>query len=313
MINFISAGDYKIQNGFGHDGSLIFRAATTCYRNEEDINKTKEEFITMIKKNNHTAMLEFMWIVLEFDISKYADVFVDHVGFHNYVADQLMPDMTKYIDIKNMGDGKLFVYGNARAFYQHIGRVIEMHDSGVISALPSMVIDTMLSLQNINPVLFDYGLPDSWGESRCSIVQSDDLRITADPDLNWTMVKFTDVSRGMANEEVRHRVFSFAQVSTRYVNCSNMSIIFPFDMIPEDARQRTKDGFAVIMAAYDDLLSRGVSKNIARQLLPIGIATDICVAGTIAQWKDQFVLRTPLSAHWEIREIMNRLQTDLLS
>jgi len=311
MLNFIDGGSFEIQNGYGHDGSLIFKAATTCYRNENDTKKTADDFIQMLKKNKHTAMLEFMWIVLKFDRSKYEDVFADNNDFSDYIASQLMVYMSKYIDVTNLNNGEVLISGNARAFYELIDNILTMHDDGVIDSLPAITVDTMLALQNLNGVLFSYGLPESWGISRCEVLKEGDKRIIDNPTLDWHMVKFHNVSRGFTHEEVRHRVMSFAQTSTRYVDHTNMDIIFPLSDIPEDSKQRIKDAFATMQAAYTDLINKNVSKGIARQLLPTGIAADICVAGTRNQWEAMFALRTADDAHWEIRNIMLKLQTEL--
>ena len=40
-------------------------------------------------------------------------------------------------------------------------------------------------------------------------------------------VKFTKVSRGVTHELVRHRLASFAQESTRYVNESDLHVVVP--------------------------------------------------------------------------------------
>ncbi len=51
----------EIFDGYGQDGSIIFKAATTCYRSEEKTQRTADDFIKMLKANKHMSMLEFSW------------------------------------------------------------------------------------------------------------------------------------------------------------------------------------------------------------------------------------------------------------
>jgi thymidylate synthase (FAD) len=45
----------------------------------------------------------------------------------------------------------------------------------------------------------------------------------------------------------------------------------------------------------------------ARQILPIGIKSQIVVTANFREWKHMFQLRTNPRAHWEIRRVMTNL------
>lgn len=133
-------------------------------------------------------------------------------------------------------------------------------------------------------------------------------------------VKFI-VNRAIANEIVRHRLFSFAQESTRYCNYSKdkfgneIKVIMPEDLMPvitpkyeiwlNLCKQSEK--------AYFDLLSEGVKPETARDVLPLSTATEIVVTGNIREWRHFFRLRTDVRAHPQIASVAGSLLDELKS
>lgn len=117
-------------------------------------------------------------------------------------------------------------------------------------------------------------------------------------------VRFSDCSRGMTHELVRHRLASFSQESTRYVDESNLRFVLP------PGKERTSD---IVMMAnsiesfYRGLLDNGWKPEDARQFLPIGTVSQIVVSANFREWRHIFTLRTAMAAHWEIRSVMGRL------
>ena len=107
--------------------------------------------------------------------------------------------------------------------------------------------------------------------------------------------------RGVSHELVRHRVFSFAQESTRYCNYSKdkfgkeLTFIKPswYDEVVEN----TKVVFDTLLDssenAYLNLLDHQCSPQQARQVLPNALKTEICMTGFVddAGWKHFFDLR----------------------
>lgn len=125
-------------------------------------------------------------------------------------------------------------------------------------------------------------------------------------------VKFDDVSRGFTHELVRHRLASFAQESTRYVNESDLHVIVPPH---KDENERTIDNldgltlsltnwFACNEQAYRDLLSAGYKPEDARQVLPTATKAPICIKANLREWRQIFTMRCDKFAHWEIRDVM---------
>ena len=112
--------------------------------------------------------------------------------------------------------------------------------------------------------------------------------------------KFT-ISRGIANEFVRHRVFSFAQESTRYCNYLNdkfggeLTFIRPEWLKGEGIDREAKDVWLKAMDRsekdYLHLIKLGVKPQNARGVLPLDLKTELIMTGTLDQWE----------AFWDLR------------
>lgn len=112
--------------------------------------------------------------------------------------------------------------------------------------------------------------------------------------------KFT-ISRGIANEFVRHRVLSFAQESTRYCNYmkdrfgGELTFIRPEWLKGEGIDMEAEEVWLNAMARsekdYLDLVKLGVKPQNARGVLPLDLKTELVVTGTLDQWE----------AFWDLR------------
>lgn len=308
-VKIISGGYYEVMPGFGHDGSLIFKAATTCYKNEDKTKKSPDDFIRMLKKNGHTAMLEFMWVVMKFPKESYPDeMFQDVYVLSDYIKDVLGIDEKSFLRSYILPDS-VVVCGNARAFFEQANMIISFNEMAG-GVLRPIAVDMIVALRNIHPVLFDFDCCNGMTDTRAVILKEDDPLFSRYPFMNWQMVVFKDVSRGFTHEAVRHRVMSFAQTSTRYVDMSTTPVVFPMDEIQEDLQNLVISSLDTMAVVYSRLLDAKVSKNIARQLLPTGICADLCMAGDALSWDWVMNLRTASDAHWEIRTIMQKLLDD---
>lgn len=133
-------------------------------------------------------------------------------------------------------------------------------------------------------------------------------------------VQFSDISRGFTHEMVRHRLASFAQESTRYVDESDLHVVVPphkdelgglgeivkcDDM--EDFEMTFKDMLGTSQLHYKMLRKNGWKPEDARQVLPIATTSQIVVGANIREWRKIFELRTSEYAHWEIRSVMVNL------
>jgi len=138
-------------------------------------------------------------------------------------------------------------------------------------------------------------------------------------------VRFADVSRGFTHEMVRHRLCSFSQESTRYVDYAKgelspdlekfqLKFIVPphkdeyEEVYVENLGPRSLvDMLEMIESFYRALRKAGWIPEDARQVLPNAINADIVVSANFREWRHIFEMRTQRAAHWEIRQITGNL------
>lgn len=140
-------------------------------------------------------------------------------------------------------------------------------------------------------------------------------------------------SRGVSHEIVRHRLFSFAQESTRYCNYSKgkfggeCTFIVPPDQdwgVNTDEYHDQYIGFemdsvkglwydALLISEIDymELLKQGWTPQEARDVLPNALKTEIVVTGNYREWRHFFKLRCDEKAHPHIRLLAQETLDDL--
>lgn len=139
-------------------------------------------------------------------------------------------------------------------------------------------------------------------------------------------------------EFVRHRVFSFAQESTRYCNYSKdkfgneLTFIIPYWTNIPEGQSYWHDGIGYRVGAdiqnkdfgyiekssnyfnflssleesekcYLRLLNEGWVPQQARSILPNSLKTELVMTGTVEQWRGFFKLRTDKAAHPQAQEL----------
>lgn len=124
--------------------------------------------------------------------------------------------------------------------------------------------------------------------------------------------------RGVTHEIVRHRLFSFAQESTRYVNYKLRGIEFVipcFWNLHEDEEGGKYETWLGHMGdsedKYNNLISLGATPQEARSILPNSLKTEIVITGNLREWRCFFKLRTAKDAHPQMREVANLLLDDV--
>ena len=133
-------------------------------------------------------------------------------------------------------------------------------------------------------------------------------------------VKFI-VDRAIANELVRHRIASYCQESTRYVNYSKdkfgneIKVVEPEDLLPRDSTDYNIWWVSCKNAeeSYMAMLSNGVKPEIARNVLPLSTATEIIMTANIREFRSIMKLRTSTRAHPQMRSIMRKLLDEFKS
>jgi len=129
----------------------------------------------------------------------------------------------------------------------------------------------------------------------------------------------TGVSRSFTHELIRHRHFSYSQLSQRYVPERNAAMVEP-DVISEDPElhKRFVEATEASVRAYTELLEglerrfadldnatlrRKQARQAARSVLPNATETRIVVTGNYRAWRHFIAMRATEHADVEIRQI----------
>lgn len=131
--------------------------------------------------------------------------------------------------------------------------------------------------------------------------------------------KFT-CSRAIANELVRHRVFSFAQESSRYCNYSKdkfgneITFIEPSwkNKVVFDANLHLYNTLYAAEVSYFDLLKNDATPQQARDVLPLATKTELCMTGFASDWRhllDVRLYEKTGKVHPDMLDLMEKLKT----
>lgn len=149
---------------------------------------------------------------------------------------------------------------------------------------------------------------------------------------DWSVVEHAQAAvvfrldRGITHELVRHRLFSYTQESTRFVNYGktdqkgnrvrDMEFIIPqewdkntWDMTDaeKEAWEDYRLGCIEAEQRYLRQIQRKIKPQIARNCLPIGLASTIAVSGNLRNWRHLFMMRTSKETHPEFRRVTEPL------
>ncbi len=136
--------------------------------------------------------------------------------------------------------------------------------------------------------------------------------------VNVTAKFITD--RGVSHEIVRHRMASYCQESTRYVNYGNadneLTFIKPcfFDDTLDSDNFYVDPRFNEWIEAmhntenaYLCMIENGATPQEARSVLPNSTKTELVMTANIREWRHFFKLRTAKAAHPQMREVAIKL------
>lgn len=143
------------------------------------------------------------------------------------------------------------------------------------------------------------------------------------------MVIEIETSRAIAAQILRHRSFSFQELSQRYANSAHGCEIYEGRRQAEKNRQSsiddldgaTKNWFSSIQKAindytfelYDTAISSGVAREQARMLLPLATRTTLLMAGSVRSWIHYCELRCAPDTQKEHRDIAVACRNILVS
>ena len=244
-------------------------AARTCYKSEANI--TDDSSVKMIKrliKNKHYAMLEHA--LFEFHI------------YNKPATEDLLKKcrLSKFCRVccgNVFGKECNFVFINLRTIIEE--KFTEFW------ALLEERFPRFLELRDV-----------AFGESVClSFDCCDGVELTDFPELNIFTVKVI-CDRGVSHELVRHRTFSFAQESQRYVNYKkNGCFQFIEPSAFDEWDERTQKDYLICLntcaETYNKMIESGRTPQEARAVLPNSTKTEIVMTGNRFMWEHFLELR----------------------
>lgn len=118
------------------------------------------------------------------------------------------------------------------------------------------------------------------------------------------------VDRGITHEIVRHRLASYTQESTRFVNYQKKGgeakFIKPYLSSGLDPIS-WEEAIIVAERSYMDMVAAGVKPQIARSVFPNALASKLVMTMNLRAWRHFFVMRTSAQAHPQMREVTDPL------
>jgi thymidylate synthase (FAD) len=134
----------------------------------------------------------------------------------------------------------------------------------------------------------------------------------------WTLL-FEGISRALTHELIRHRHFSYSQLSQRYVDESEVAFVLPPEIKRDSAAfdiwkqscERSLEDYRTLLGQIEEQVKDEPSKTLrrkrarqtARSVLPNAAETKIVVTGNCRAFRHFIELRGSPSADTEIRNL----------
>jgi flavin-dependent thymidylate synthase len=297
---------------------LVELCGRTAYKSEDKITEdSAKKFVLMLKSQGHLSVLEHSNIVLKVEKDPSAQVpgGPTPISFTDILY--ALPDRLAFHRIFPVNSGSGFLMaGNFRAWIETLDclkRQERVHD---------------FLFNNMNrffPTLFPGDRQAEAIPSRASLVREEEqlelLRTVPSLDLPVFVFKFV-CDRGITHEVVRHRVFSFTQESTRYVNYGNKGMVL---ILPEElynsydeakGEPASDDRLAgewlkraeLLFHWYREDLDRGLKPEIARDILPNMLKSELFISGRWSGWRHFILLRDSSRSHPRIRSLAKQVR-----
>lgn len=298
---------------------MIEICGRTAYKSEDKITEdSAKAFVLMLKKHGHLSVLEHSNAVLKVQNDGFGAAAGESQQTFQESLVSCLKERNAYHRVHSMtGSNAFAIAGNFRGwietlrylqgcnkgYYRFLADALNRYYPGLFEA-----IDTGHTEVNVETELMD-------NKDQLAILKDDSAS-----DLPVFIFKIV-CDRGITHEIVRHRVLSFTQESTRYVNYKNkgMTVIVPEELEPyydEESGQLRDDPLVKrwearakqIFQWYQEDVSRGRRPEIARDILPNLLKSEIFVSGRWSGWKHFIQLRDSKQAHPRIRLIAREIR-----
>lgn len=256
-------------------------AARTCYKSESKISEdSAAKMFDNLVKRHHYAMLEhatFAFIVTDLDLY----VKLSKLNFIQHSRVRINDKL------------RFMISGNLRA----------LNDTGIMEVGAALYkINPKLSYYFNDSNVFKHYVANNQmelnGGKLIYVLNLTDIGdITEEEKFKhmYRTLRFT-CDRGVTHEIVRHRLCSFAQESTRYVNYNNheLTYIIPadYDSWSKELRDIFLGSLELSSNAYLNMIKKGASPQQARAVLPTEIKSEIVVTANTTEWHHFINLRS---------------------
>lgn len=279
--------------------AIIERAARTCYKTEDKITEgSAERMVRMLIQRHHEAMLEhgdYIFLLENYKI-------LDNIAYSLRRLMERGADVP-LLTFTNINQRPI-ISGNIRAWRELLASqcLAAQYFTGAIDPIyTSDLITEDERIDDPRVKQIHYSDLQGFNEKRVHLRQT---------------VRFT-VDRGVTHEFVRHRVMSFAQESTRYVDYSGNGITViepcfleehtePYDLWKRQCMSAD--------TAYTHEKRLGLKPEEARTVLPQSTKAELVMTGTLRQWDHFFDMRarqTTGKAHPQAAEVAIPLMNEM--
>ena len=278
-------------------------AARTCYNSQDRISENNDSAIKLVKnlvERKHYAMIEFGENII-FEVFNHEDFILSMLSLG--LAHEL-----KFINISM--DGRLVISMNPRTAIEIYNKV-PIDFSGFGNALLSDIEyyygELIFNDEKISKFVTGITLFIKLNEKDLTEIEKN---------IHKTVTIKIITDRGISHELVRHRLCSFAQRSTRYVeNKNDIQFISPpwFNKMSKFGKTLFELTLKFIEENYKDFRNiHNWQKQEARAILPNALATEILIKATLQEWKHIFDLRCATDAHPQIVNLMSDIRDDFI-
>lgn len=253
-------------------------AGRVCYKSEDKITAdSAKAFCDKIRMRGHTSVMEHSNIIVRvpWDVAvpifEAMEVYENTTGDHYHITNELYRS-------------EWYFSGNMRAWLDLFKAAENYNSQPYGELLPISCMEDIYPYE-----IREDQLPEPLRKRHTRIT----LRITCD--------------RGVSHELVRHRVMSFSQESTRYVNYGKRGFTFVepwwWDIGNGIRCKVMLDTMEASVTNYEALLADGASPQLARAALPNMIKTEVVVTATPEQWEAFLRLRLSKAAHPDMQRV----------
>ena len=316
MVRFVQQ-ETKFLGACPSDEPSLLRRIELCgrvaYKSEGKItDESASQFVSNMLNSGHHSVLE------------HSNIALGVRGLHSDKLYRVMGRRLAYHPIFYQDHSQhCIISGNVRAWLdtmKHLGDGLDANGIAYRNYLGCALKENFPSI--FGGLYFD-GSPIGMAP----IISLTDQLLIADCDIPAFTFKIV-CDRGISHELVRHRVMSVTQESTRYCNYSeDITYILNDDFAPYwdqftcrvSGKLMPKDVlgrfwlYEADYLEYREHVKAGIRPQIARDVLPSLLKTELYLTGRWSWWKNFIILRRAMGAHPRIRELAMEIEASFQS